>query len=106
MENQPFKLMVSKLSNEPIHLLKRIFVAREAEVPPRIVTFPTDEKIDSVIAIHHYKEKEDEKTNLDRYREVNDAENTSLKKDWKEKIIFNKAYEEYRNSFLKMMYEF
>lgn len=42
---------------------------------------------------------------MGRNREVNDAEYIRLKKYWKEKLIFNEAYEENKELFLEVMQE-
>lgn len=43
------------------------------QVPSRIVKFTTEDEIDTVNAIPHYKKKGEEQNKLRRHRQVNDA---------------------------------
>lgn len=56
-----------------------------------------------VLAIPHYKEKDDDHTKLGRQRNVNEEDYYLLQKEFKEEINFNDQYWNNKEPFIKMM---
>ena len=110
----PFKVLVANLSNKPVDIPKHTIIAVGSDLPEKIVELTPSRTIDkktsageTVNAIPHYKEKENQETKFARHRNVDKSDEKRLEEDWRDEINFNdKKYAEFKEPFLDMMSNF